>query len=68
MFGLRHAGRAGKSVTSAVTYIPRKSGLLHDDQPFQSLNYSDDLAGVELSCRADAAYEAMGSLLLELGL
>ena len=68
MFGLRHAGRAGQSVTSAVTYIHRKSGLLHDDQPFRSLNYSDDLAGVEPSYWADAAYEAMGSLLLELGL
>ena len=38
-------------------------------QPYNSINYSDDLAGCETSLhRAVAAYEALGNLLVELGL
>ena len=41
----------------------------HRQQPYHSINYSDDLAGAESSMeRAVAAFKALGSLLVELGL
>ena len=68
MFGLRHAGWAGQSITSAVTFIHRKLGMNFDGEPFRSLNYSDDLAGAEPIARAEAAFKSMGDLLVDLGL
>ena len=68
MFGLRHSGWAGQAVTSALTFIHRKSGMLYDGSPFRSLNYSDDLAGAEPEERAEYAFRRMGDLLVELGL
>ena len=68
MFGFRHAGWAGQSVTTAVTWIHRRSGLEYDGSPFRSLNYSDDLAGAEPPDRAEAAFKAMGDILADLGL
>ena len=42
---------------------------LHSAQPYNSINYSDDLAGCEAAChRATAAFLALGNLLEELGL
>ena len=68
MFGLRHSGWAGQAVTSAVTHIHRNSGLKHGGEEFNSLNYSDDLAGCEEGSRADLSFSMMGSLLKNLGL
>ena len=68
MFGLRHSGLAGQSTTSAVVWIHRKEGLETDGEEYNSLNYSDDLAGVEEGQRADTSYEKMGLLLETLGL
>ena len=68
MFGLRHAGWAGQAVTSAVTWIHRGLGLEYDGEEFNSLNYSDDLAGCEAGAKAFESYLKMGSLLEELGL
>ena len=68
MFGLRHSGWAGQSITNAVTWIHRGLGVQYDGSPFRSLNYSDDLAGAEPPERAEAAFEAMGDLLTKLGL
>ena len=68
MFGLRHSGWAGQSITNAVTWIHRGLGVQYDGSPFRSLNYSDDLAGAEPPERAEAAFEAMGDLLTQLGL
>ena len=68
MFGLRHSGWAGQSITSAVTWIHRGLGIAFDGAPYNSLNYSDDLAGAEPLERADASFQAMGDLLVRLGL
>ena len=69
MFGLRHSGWAGQAITSAVTWIHRGLGIAWDGEPFRSLNYSDDLAGVEQGeKRAFASFKAMGDLLVSLGL
>ena len=68
MFGLRHSGWAGQSITSAVTWIHRRQGFHFDGAPFRSLNYSDDLAGVEPIERAQVSFQAMGDLLVSLGL
>ena len=68
MFGLRHSGLAGQSVTSAVTWMHRQEGAKHDGNEFNTLNYSDDLAGVEDGSRADLSFQKMGQLLEDLGL
>ena len=68
MFGLRHSGWAGQAVTSAVTWMHRRFGLEDGDEEFNTLNYSDDLAGCEEGSRADVSFERMGSLLGDLGL
>ena len=68
MFGQRHAGWAGQAITSSVTWIHRRSGLDYDGEEFNSLNYSDDLAGCEDGERAMVSYQKMGCLLEELGL
>ena len=63
MFGLRHSGLAGQSITSAVSWIHRNK-----DIEYNILNYSDDLAGVEEGEKADVSFEKVGLLLAELGL
>ena len=70
MFGLRHAGWAGQAITSAVTWRHRSLGLKYDGEEFNSLNYSDDLAGCEPGDgdRAMVSFLQMGQLLKELGL
>ena len=70
MFGLRHAGLQGQKVTTAVTWIHRRLGLETDSQePFNSLNYSDDIGGCEHTLeRATESYNALGLLLADLGL
>ena len=70
MFGLRHAGLQGQKVTTAVTWIHRRLGLETDLQEmYNSLNYSDDMGGGETSLvRATESYDALGLLLIDLGL
>ena len=68
MFGLRHSGLAGQMTTSAVTWIHRKDGLETHGEEYNSLNYSDDLAGVEEGEKADISFTKMGLLLESLGL
>ena len=68
MFGLRHSGLAGQMTTSAVTWIHKKDGLETHGEEYNSLNYSDDLAGVEEGEKADISYTKMGLLLESLGL
>ena len=70
MFGLRHAGLQGQKVTSAVTWTHRRLGLETEDQSlFNSLNYSDDIGGCESTLhRATQSFDALGTLLLDLGL
>ena len=70
MFGLRHAGLQGQKVTTAVTWIHRRLGLDTElQQMFNSLNYSDDIGGCERTLsRATESYQALGSLLSDLGL
>ena len=70
MFGLRHAGLQGQKVNTAVTWTHRRLGLETDDQTlFNSLNYSDDIGGCESTLnRATQSFDALGSLLCDLGL
>lgn len=60
-FGLRSAAMMCQRVTSGVAFIC----LEHD---FHVLNYLDDFAGVEVSDRANQAFEFLGSILASLGL
>ena len=70
MFGLCNAGYNAQKVTDAVCWIHRGLGLDTDSQePYNSLNYSDDFGGVE--CDMERAIEsslALSGLLEELGL
>ena len=70
MFGLRHAGLQGQRVTTAVTWAHRRLGLETDDQQmYNSLNYSDDIGGGEQTLeRATVSFNALGDLLIDLGL
>ena len=68
MFGLCHAGLAGQSITTAVNWIHRQDGLDTDNEEYNTLNYSDDIGGVEEGPRADVSYKKMGKLLATLGL
>ena len=68
MFGLRHSGLAGQSVTSAVTWIHRREGVELCGEEFNTLNYSDDLAGVEKGTKSDLSVCSTGKLLDKLGL
>ena len=68
MFGLRHAGLAGQTITSAVNWRHRQEGLALFGEEFNTLNYSDDLAGVEEETKAEVAFSTMGELLSDLGL
>ena len=70
MFGLKHAGLQGQKVTTAVTWIHNRLGLLTDqEEMFHSINYSDDIGGCEESEeRAVTAFMALANLFDELGL
>jgi hypothetical protein len=68
MFGLRHSGLAGQNVTSAVNWRHRQEGLILFGEEFNTLNYSDDLAGVEEDEKSEVAFKIMGKLLSDLGL
>ena len=63
MFGLRHSGLAGQNVTSAVNWRHRQEGLTLYGEEFNTLNYSDDLAGAEDDEKAEVAFKIMGKLL-----
>ena len=68
MFGLRHSGLAGQKITSAVSWRHRLEGSILYGEEFNTLNYSDDLAGVEEDDKANIAFQKMGQLLSDLGL
>ena len=70
MFGLRHSGYQGQRVTDAVRWIHQRLGLETVSQEmFNSLNYSDDIGGVEESLeRATESADMLAKLLTELGL
>ena len=68
MFGLRHSGLAGQQVTSAINWRHRQDGKLLFGEEYNTLNYSDDLAGVENEAKACIAFTRMGELLQILGL
>ena len=70
MFGLRHSGFNAQKVTYAVTWIHHQLGLesIHES-PYKSINYSDDIGGVETTEeRALESSLALSNLLVELGL
>ena len=70
MFGLRHSGYQGQRITDATRWIHQRLGLDTDAQKsFNSLNYSDDIGGVEESVeRATESADALADLLVDLGL
>ena len=70
MFGIRHAGLQGQRITSAVTWIHQRLGLeTCEEQPYNSINYSDDIGGCERTFeRALQSYNALADLLTDLGL
>ena len=70
MFGLTHSGLQGQKVTTAVTWIHQRLGLdTSDGATYTSVNYSDNIGGVEKTLRrAVQSYNALGELFTELGL
>lgn len=70
MFGLRHSGYQGQRITNAVTWIHKGRGReLAEESEFNSLNYSDDIAGVETKkARAELSANTLANLFSELGL
>lgn len=70
MFGLRHSGYQGQRITDAVVWVHKNLGLETESQkPYNSLNYSDDVAGCEATeQRALQSAEALAKLFEELGL
>ena len=69
MFGLRHSGLAGQQVTTAITQAHNKAGTkLEPYTEFNSVNYCDDLGGVEVGVRAWLSFYMIAVLLKELGL
>ena len=70
MFGLRHSGYQGQRITDAITWVHRNLGrATESEKPYNSLNYSDDIAGIESTYqRALASSEALSKLFKELGL
>ena len=69
-FGLRHSGLNGQRVSDAVSWILRNLGLETVMQKlFNVCNYVDDFGGVEATEeRAKAAFDALATLLDDLGL
>lgn len=69
MFGLRHSGLQGQKITDGVSWIHRGLGREKFDEPYNVVNYSDDLGGIETEeTRAIQSFNDMGNLLSELGL
>ena len=70
MFGLCNSGYNAQRVTDAVTWIHRRLGLDTDvGELYNSINYSDDIGGVESSEeRAVQSSVALSELLKDLGL
>ena len=70
MFGLRNSGYQAQRLTDAVVWIHQRLGLeSRVATMFNSLNYSDDIAGCEASEeRAGESSEALHNLLKDLGL
>ena len=70
MFGLTHSGLQGQKITRAVTWIHQRLGLNTAYRSlYTSVNYSDDIGGVEKTLeRSSQSYIALGELLKELGL
>ena len=70
MFGIRHAGLQGQRITTAVSWRHQRMGLETDlEQPFNSINYSDDIGGAEKTMdRALLSFHALADLFKDLGL
>ena len=69
-FGLRHSGLQGQRLTDALSWIHRRRGLDTDmEKPFNCVNYSDDMGGVEeTKDRAMESFIQLGWLMEDLGL
>ena len=68
IWGCRNAGYAGQRVSSAILHILRRMGLVPGiEKLYNALVYMDDFAGCESGGRAMAAFEALGKLLVDLG-
>ena len=68
IWGTRNAGYAGQRVASAILYILKRKALeLGFQEAFQALVYMDDFGGCDSFDKAWKAYEALGKLLVQLG-
>ena len=68
IWGTRNAGYAGQRVSSAILYILKGKALgcgFHE--VFNAVVYMDDFGGCDSAEKAWKAYEALGKLLVELG-
>ena len=68
VWGCRHAGYNAQRVSSAILYILRRMGLAKHGVEFNVMVYIDDFAGAEVGQRAFEAFEALGTLLEDLGI
>ena len=70
MFGLRHAGLQGQRLTTSISWIHQRLGLETDEeQRFNSINYSDDIGGCEMTRdRAYQSFNALSELFKDLGM
>ena len=59
--GQRNAAMACSRTTDAIMYMHAQDG-------YEGTNYLDDLIGVSHPCYSDQAFDALGQLLMELGL
>ena len=69
-FGLRHSGLQGQRITDGLSWIHRRRGLETTlERPFNCVNYSDDIGGVEeTKSRATESFAQLGWLMEDLGL
>ena len=70
MFGLKHSGYQAQRLTDAVSWIHQRLGLESEYRAeYNSINYSDDIGGVEKTAEhASKSSTALAELLDDLGL
>ena len=62
-YGHRNSGMHGQKTTTALVYIFKNRGIAFDGIVFDSLNYSDDIGGVDRGVRAWVAFYSFQALL-----
>ena len=68
VWGCRHAGYNAQRVSTAILHILKGIGKTKYGTSFNAMVYIDDFAGAEVGEKAVEAYDALGSLLKDLGI